>query len=176
MPNSRGVPSEQLRWISSAGGPLVMLPGSYLKQWQGVQNKSSGVSDYELACKAASFADNIQWRGIELLVFGDEPMATCVVDHDKMPLIARWRHAPDDVSAVRALTSAQVGNMVPIEHVRLRVVEPEQVIFDSGTPGPRVKDRLELTLKSGLYVVRTFCYEPSREMAFILHTFEQPAN
>src|SRR5689334_6022814 len=69
------VMDESMRWIASAGGPLVLLPKLLQPRWQG----TGGVpSDYEVACGVEGYAGVIEKAGWRILVLGDEPLQTAV--------------------------------------------------------------------------------------------------
>jgi Immunity protein 21 len=153
-----------------------MLPQSVVKKWQGVREKVRGASDYDFACKVTSRVGKIQWNGIEPIVLGDEPLATCLWYHGDRHVVARCVYAPDEASALRALKNTSFSSTSPVETLRVRFDEPAQVIFDAGAPGAQGVDQLKVTVKPGPYEIITIEHDPSAEIRLMLHVFEPLSN
>jgi hypothetical protein len=62
-------------WISSSGGPLVVLPKKELRAWRGAAH---GGGDHDLVCSVDNYAGVVDWGGQNVLFLGDEPHQTAV--------------------------------------------------------------------------------------------------
>ncbi|WP_257460858.1 immunity 21 family protein [Archangium lipolyticum] len=157
-------------WISSAGGPLVLLPKVLLPHWRGTYGVPS---DYERACGVEGYVGVIEKAGGEMLVLGDEPLQTAVSALDGRPCLVRWVYAPSPgvaESTVAAMVPAQLRG--PLESVAIRLEGSPLVLMDAGAPGEHPGDTLELELEPGAYRVHVYEFAPARDMKFLVYEFE----
>jgi hypothetical protein len=159
-----------MRWISSAGGPLVLLPKVSLPRWQG----TSGVpSDYDVACGVEGYLGVIEKAGYSLLVLGDEPLQTAVSRLNGKPCLVRWVYAPSPGAAETAVAAMlPVHLRGPLESVTLRIEGSPLVLMDAGATGEHPGDTLELELEPGAYRVHVYELAPAQDMKFLVHEFE----
>ena len=75
-------------WIATEGSPFVIVEQQYAHQWNGQE-------DYNAICSVTDYLGKIYIDNHVLLVMGDEPMATRIVNKDGAILIIRWKYAPD---------------------------------------------------------------------------------
>ncbi|WP_414640814.1 Imm21 family immunity protein [Archangium sp.] len=159
-----------MQWISSAGGPLVLIPKSLQPRWQG----TCGVpSDYEVACGVEGYAGVIEKEGSHVLVLGDEPLQTAVSRLNGRPCLVRWVYAPSPGVAESSMTAmAPLLLRGPMESVAIRVGSSPLVLMDAGAHGEHPVDTLEMELEPGSYVVHVYEFAPARDMKFLVHAFE----
>ncbi|MFE8598889.1 Imm21 family immunity protein [Archangium violaceum] len=159
-----------MQWISSAGGPLVLIPKSLQPRWQG----TCGVpSDHEMACGVEGYAGVIEKVGYQILVLGDEPLQTAVSRLNGRPCLVRWVYAPSPSvaeSSIAAMVPLHLRG--PLESVAIHVDSSPLVLMDSGAPGAHPGDTLELELEPGAYRVHVYEFAPARDMKFLVHAFE----
>lgn len=103
-----GAPSLVPTWITSLGGPLIVVPASALADWHG--SLESGLvladgdfrDDYDRACEIDGLAGvlAIGERGRHGLVLGDEPAMTCYLPERRAFL--RWLAADSEAGLFNA--------------------------------------------------------------------------
>lgn len=154
-------------WISSGGGPLVVLPKKELRAWRGAAH---GGGDYELACSVDDYAGVVDWGGQNVLVLGDEPHQTAVkVTHQGVVLI-RWMHSPDEASILKCLKSKEWG--APAEELEWVLRDAEHVLVDSAIDGNVVQDRIDVPLRAGKHKVSTYVVKPSPDVGAVIHDIQ----
>src|SRR5947209_6843792 len=99
---------DPMLWVSSEGGPLLLLPKSALDQWDGCTARHSGAhvhpeSDYQRACKIRSYIGLIRVGTVEAVVLG-EPMQTTWSSSPAHPgMLVQWMYADDERDVVHYL-------------------------------------------------------------------------
>jgi hypothetical protein len=157
--------NNRLRWICSAGGPLVLLQRSSLRHWQGVRG-----DDYEAAGAVSGYMGKLSRSGYDVLVLWGEPLQTALYQSKHETLLVRWSYAPDEQSVLDALTSLDESTITPLEQERVLIQDDEQFIIDAGAAGDEAEESLRLTLAPCDYLVKTLVYRPSDDIELILHT------
>jgi hypothetical protein len=159
-----------MRWISSAGGPLVLLPKVLLPRWRGTRGVPS---DYELACGVEGYEGVIEKAGCQILVLGDEPLQTAVSRLNGRPCLVRWVYAPSPgVAETAAANMAPAHLRGPLESAAIRMERSPLVLMDAGATGEHPGDTLELELEPGAYRVHVYELAPAEDMRFLVHAFE----
>ena len=87
-------------WIETSGSPFVIVEQQYAHQWKGQEN-------YNAICSVTDNLGKIYIDNHVLLVMGDEPMATRIVNKDGAILIIRWKYAPDYLTVEKLLENLQ---------------------------------------------------------------------
>jgi immunity protein 21 of polymorphic toxin system len=164
-----------MRWISTAGGPFVLLPASFLPNWRGVLSNPDGASsDYELACSVDGYVGVISKQGQQLLVLNDEPLETAFVRKTNRSYLVRWLYAPSEEAAEMLVQEMRDTDLKgPLEEVVLKLDAHSWVLMDAGAPGQRVNDNdtLRLELEPGTYSVRVHEFEPASDAKFLVLEF-----
>jgi hypothetical protein len=159
-----------MQWISSAGGPLILLPKALQQQWQGTYGVPS---DYEVACGVEGYAGVIEKVGCQILVLGDEPLETTASRLNGRPCLVRWVYAPSPGVAESSITAMGPLHLRgPLESVAIDIDGSPLVLMDAGAPGRHPGDTLELELEPGAYHVHVYEFAPARDMKFLVHAFE----
>ena len=100
-------------WIETSGSPFVIVEQQYAHQWKGQEN-------YNAICSVTDYLGKIYIDNHVLLVMGDEPMATRIVNKDGAILIIRWKYAPDYLTVEKLLENDIVTGAEPIEEVEVK--------------------------------------------------------
>ncbi len=90
--------------------------------------------NYNAICSVTDYLGKIYIDNHVLLVMGDEPMATRIVNKDGAILIIRWKYAPDYLTVEKLLENDIVNGIEPIEEVEVKWDSTELVLFDSLSP------------------------------------------
>ena len=101
-------------WIETSGSPFVIVEQQYAHQWKGQEN-------YNAICSVTDYLGKIYIDNHVLLVMGDEPMATRIVNKDGAILIIRWKYAPDYLTVEKLLENDIVTGAEPIEEVEVNL-------------------------------------------------------
>lgn len=155
----------KLHWISSVGGPLVLLDASVLEFWQGAEG-----DDYERACDVEGVVGTLKKDGHDILVLGDEPLETMYHRDGQEDYLVQWMYAPDEdavIKVLEAMPDALASEISP--PVEVCFAEGRQLLADAAFPGSRASDHLELSLTPGRYSVHTFDYKPSDDIHLVVH-------
>lgn len=155
-----------MRWIESNGGPLIAIPANALDYWMGATGASS--ADYGRACAVDDYVGLIQVGGTEALVLGDEPLRTTWLPDRAGGVIARWVFAPDEESAVAAITDLPPG-VTWSSSLEWEVAVSPVVLLDSAEKGTGLGTRLSMQLPPGRYRVETTRYSAAAETQLLLH-------
>jgi hypothetical protein len=178
-------------WVTSAGGPLMLLPENLLPYWEGINPPSDGrkieanfrwdptgpATDYDRACETCEMTGYINLLEVgsdHALVLGDMPMPTAwwPIPSIEGGLLVRWLFADNDNSVMQALKSLSIDAFQPAE-LAFNVTFPALTLFDSAWGGVEIhlypSETLTITLKEGLYGVSTLTYTPDSETSLVLH-------
>ena len=127
-------------WIETSGSPFVIVEQQYAHQWKGQEN-------YNAICSVTDYLGKIYIDNHVLLVMGDEPMATRIVNKDGAILIIRWKYAPDYLTVEKLLENDIVNGIEPIEEVEVKWDSTELVLFDSLSPYCEASVKVFLSLQ-----------------------------
>jgi hypothetical protein len=97
-------------WVTSLGGPLIVIPVSALNDWHGSAHAGLSTSggdtpdDYDRACEIDGLAAAISvgQKGKQGLVLADEPAMTCYLAQSRT--FVRWLAADSGTDLVNAAT------------------------------------------------------------------------
>ena len=119
-----------MKWVCSAGGPLILLHQSSLSAWRGVAG-----DDYGRACEVADWIDVLSVADVDALVIGDEPLrATWMELPGLIGGLIRWGAAPDEASLLcRAEQLVQDAQGWDARRL-FRSLGGTYYLFDSATP------------------------------------------
>jgi len=186
--------NDVLKWITSAGGPLVLLDEELATYWTGAgdddssslcdgetdtngrkENASKAPTDYERACSVTDYVGLLAVGPGQCVILGEEPMPTAWWPEldSGAGIIIRWRWAQDEQSALAAVRNSLRGNWSEGGPL-FRVLSGSLVLFDSACPGvdidcTRSGCLLTIALGKGHYEIRTLFCEPDDQTAMILH-------
>ncbi len=153
-----------MQWISSSGGPLVLMPRAAMSEWKGALGDGS---DYDLACSVEDYAGIIRWKSIDVLVLGDEPLQTAAQVTADQLILVRWMYAPDEESILECLDPDKWG--APVETLRWAVQEADCVLFDAGVEGASVQDKIEISMDTGAYRIATHVVKSLPDVGAVIH-------
>jgi hypothetical protein len=170
-----------MKWLRSAGGPLLFLPETLLKKWNGILDESGtdafepaggSSTDYDRACAATEYIELIPVGDGAGIILGDEPLPTTW----RPPADRRWgcfvcwawENAEESVAAAFARfaeSDFQATGLI------FNMACDRGVLFDSACPGNDVHkdDFLEIDLAHGSYEVQTGFTKHDGRNGLILH-------
>jgi len=157
-----------MRWLSSAGGPFVLLPYGLVHEWHGIMRNGS---DYRLACTVNGYAGLIAWRDRQVLVLNDEPLDTTIYVEPGRTMVLRWIYAPDASAIAAELPKLRTSEIPAGDVLELEVGSEPLILFDAAAEGARVTDTLSLSLEPGGYHIVSHIYAPNDELALVVHDF-----
>ncbi|BAY14152.1 Imm21 family immunity protein [Calothrix sp. NIES-2098] len=187
----------RLKWISSTGGPFVLIHTLDLNKWFGgysftteenkveIHLEGGGLvleedflnpqkTHYGKACEYPNLCRIIDLDGKQVIVLGDEPATTAWFPYadDSGGIFIRWIYANDEESILRSL------NGIPKKGwERNGIFNAKSSSFkliDSFSPGINIKDNesLAITLNPGNYELATLEYQPDISTHLRLHKLE----
>jgi hypothetical protein len=174
---------EDLEWVMSGGGPLIVLPAELLRYWGGIDPKADdSTSDYDRACGVGGYLGVLNVGTGSGLVLGDEPMQTAFLPSADGGTLIRWVYAENGKKVREAVCFAPVSIWSTTQH-RFTVRGARMLVFDAAYPGddhPRfqgqdVSPLLDLPIDSGEYRIETADYRPDEGTWLILHRLSRIA-
>lgn len=183
---------EKLKWVDSAGGPLILIGDKSVGLWSGILKRSAyltnvdegadnfldpGEADYGKACLIEDYLGLVKVDGDEVLVLGDEPMLTTFFFSQEKPVLARWCYGEDKEFIDNILLNINLSSIIQWEFaLTFNLTSDKQFLFDSACSksmiDKRQEDCLDINMKRGQYKLSTSVYEPDRKTKLILHKFE----
>ncbi len=176
-----------MRWITSEGGPLLLLDEEGLEMWGGVLGLLTGPpaqnswspggtpTDYDRACSIEGYIGSIAIGAKRGIVFGDEPMRTAWVPCEEASggTVVRWVFGESEDEFLGWV------DRVPEASFRsdglFEVLRPKLLMFDSAVAGRNVKKRpseyLSIELEPRSYAIETAVYQPDARTSMIVHRF-----
>jgi hypothetical protein len=182
-----------LKWIESAGGPLILISATSYNLWSGILKRSSYLdgkveeaddfldadeSDYGKACAVQDYLGVITVGNDTALVFGDEPMLTTVFySADDKVVVARWFYGEDEQSFDNYLKTIDLNLIDNWEFsLTVNLSSDEQYLFDSASDASMLDKEngefLILNIKQGEYKIWTSIYEPDDKTKLMLHKLD----
>ncbi|MBI3832252.1 MAG: hypothetical protein HY291_22205 [Planctomycetes bacterium] len=150
-------------WVSSSGGPLVLLPRSHIDWWYGADGPPGAKeTHYQLACsKGDLICSHIKLEnGESVIVLGDNPVdATWEPSKDGGTIIRQiCGNSEEDVMAI---AKDALNNFSYAGSFDFIFSEGEYVLGDSVNPAVDgdVGDNLKIAIPSGLYKISPFIVE-----------------
>lgn len=159
-----------MKWISSSGGPLILIPQSVVGSWKGIADGTTE-TDYVRACNVMDYIGIVECNGHEALVLGDEPLQATLWTEGENSAIVRWMYAPSETEIIECLRSPISAQ--PVESLSWISSGGIGILFDSALSGNSLPEHLSMPLKAGKYAVRTYVLKPSDEIGLIVHVFEE---
>jgi hypothetical protein len=155
-----------MQWITSAGGPLVLVPEGMAGEWRGAT--ADGL-DYDAACAVSDYAGIIRWHGADVLVLNDEPLATTSFVAAGRLMFLRWMYAPSEAAILDLLPG--IDQLLPpaCAETGLVLSSRSHALFDAGAPGDRVEPILRVEVEPGRYSVQTHVWKPNADIGLLVH-------
>lgn len=160
-------------WVSSNGGPLLLVPVAHLAEWRGTDAAPQDPgddpsSDYDRACAVATYAGVVPVGRSEGLVLGDEPNDTTWISLERGGILARWVYAEGSEQGEAALASIPPDLAWDLVGT-FRVTESPVELFDSAESGADpLGGRLRIPLAAGEYEIVRADYKPDADTWFQL--------
>jgi hypothetical protein len=180
-----------LRWIASAGGPLILLDERYLSAWLGSdqtddfdldapEEPSDRVTDYDRACAVAvdGYIGILAVDGGQAVVFGGEPMSTAWIPRAASEgiFVRSWyADVQDEERLVEHVASIDEEAWTPTGFT-LQVDGQPLLLFDaaySGLEAAEDAEHLTVALDAGRYAIESTILEPSQRAKWLVHRFRR---
>lgn len=163
-----------LKWLESAGGPLLLLEEHLLAHWHGAFSKSTQISttDYDRACNIDDYIGIIEVGSGYGIVLGEEPFSTAWLQlpNPHNSFLVRWVFAENEAAVIDALSELQETKWKKTG-AKIQFSNGKLVLFDSACKGTNIDDNLQIEISKGQYEVETLNYEPNEQTSIILHRF-----
>ena len=184
---------DRLKWIDSAGGPLILISDNSYKLWSGILKRSSYLdnkiedaddflnadeTDYGKACLVRDYLGVVNVGDDTALILGDEPLLTTVfASVDGRVVIARWYYGEDEELVVNNLKTIDLNSIDNWEFaMTFSLCSDKQYLFDSACSANVFdkgnKDCLSMNINQGNYKIWTSIYEPNDKTKLIIHKFD----
>ncbi len=166
------LPDQNMQYVSSLGGPRVMLPTSEIGLWIDKLGESPSPDEglYGLACSINEYCGIISPWGTPLLIFGDLPSDIIYVPGQYDGLLVRWVGA-DSLERLAAFATAEASADAWDETKEIEIVDKDMTIMDTCTYHDDDASRIQLAMRIGTYRLCSRYAESSDVMA-IIHRLE----
>jgi Immunity protein 21/DDE_Tnp_1-associated len=160
-----------LTWVTSLGGPLILVPESACHHWHGASN-ACPEDDYGRACAVNDYIGLIDVGPTRALVLHDDPAATTFLP--QYGVLVRTVAINPDVDVVAAVAEALPS--VAWEAPLLWLVGEPLILFDAVYHNAEVKpdQRLRINLVPGGYVVQAAYVELAGAHLILVRFARQP--
>ena len=171
--------ANQIKWISSSGGPLILMDRSLSSNWLGDSAHDSHpyldlVSDYDRACQVEDYLALIDVDKSKALVFGDLPSQTTKVSADSdLILLARWIWGENEDDIKHALQEFNVSQSWSDTGLSIQLKTHELIVFDSVFPGNEVENSIDIKTEPGTFNVYYVSYEPNEKTNLFMIKLER---
>ncbi len=165
---------KELKWISTLGGPLILMEHTALNAWRGDSDPESSsdeieTSDYERACSIEDYVGVIKVADSTALVLGDLPSQTAHVQiNTRTFLLVRWIWANDEEQVREILSGLSLEQDWSDTEANLTFPKGNLVLFDSVYDGESLSECLKIQVEPGNYHVSTRSYQPNKEINLFL--------
>jgi hypothetical protein len=156
-------------WIESKGGPLAVVPESWLGQWRGVAGPEP-ISHYQSACEVRDEIEVIRFDGHDTLILGDEPLPTFwQSEGDQGGILARVVYADSEEAAISAISEAAVDAALDSPTLTFSVDGPARLIDSADSGDQLFAGGISLNLQQGTYRVQTGFVDSGPEVRVLIH-------
>lgn len=156
-----------LKWISTLGGPLILMERRDLSFWRG-DDDYEDVSDYEMAGEITDYVGTVKFANRVALVF-PMPNETSVVVLDKQTLLLiRWIFADTEDQVKNELLAMDLEQPWVETGVAYQIEGGNLVLFDSVFRGADVREFIETNVEPGTYTVSTLSHQPNETLNLFL--------
>jgi|GEM_PF-2913627 len=167
------------KWVTSGGGPLMLLEERSLERWGGIFDPITGAADpdgagtdYARACQIDGYIGRILVDSVEAIVLTDEPTPTTwLLDSRGGGTFVRWMAGEDEREFLS--WAPKVPANILRSDGRFAVFHSKLVLFDTALAGRNVRtypqDYLEIDLKPGTYEIMTAYWEPDDRTWILVH-------
>jgi len=171
-------------WISSEGGPLLVLPRSLVPAWGGIDapddavpvfESGTFVTEYDRACAVDDYLGLIPVANGRGLVLGAEPMLTTWLPDAAHPdmggILVRWVYAESFDSVYQHL-QVLPPDLWSSSGLSFDVPDDLLCVFDATLSRDEVDSHyLPIHLVPHVYDLWTAEYQPEQRTSLILHRF-----
>ncbi|WP_428267165.1 Imm21 family immunity protein [Haliangium sp.] len=194
-PSGSGRPprSKGLVWISTDGGPMILMPRAALMAWGGVEPPRDGrviearapredpdrpACDYDRACEVEGVAAVIDVNERDALVVAGEALPTAWIPHDRGGVLVRVAEATRTRAELEAHLRAVVERdgvpWQPLDGQLLRCGEPGWLLFDASCPGWEIELSAAVKLAPGRYRLAVATHRDSVAVVHLLQVARPP--
>lgn len=162
--------ANNVRWIESGGGPLLLAAASLMDAWSGIEpsDRNDASTDYARACLIDGEIGTISIGSEQGIVFGDEPDRTTIFEENSKILVLRWRWAESESHLLSKLFKEM--HLINFKSSGVFITTPgEHWLFDSACPGQDVREHLTVTLDAQRNHLETALFQPDEETCALVH-------
>ena len=166
------LPDRDMQYVSSLGGPRVMLPTSDIVRWIDELGTSPTPDNglYGLVCSISEYCGIISPWGTPLLIFGDDPSDIFYLADENDGLLVRWVGA-ESFERLAAFAIAEASTDSWDEEIEIEIVAEAMTIMDTCAVHNDDARRIDLAMRIGTYKLYSRYAESSDVMA-IIHRLE----
>ena len=160
----------KLVWISTLGGPLILMQQDALNDWKGDLGykeppDSEFISDYDRACAVKEYVEILQVGDSVALVLGDLPSHTTYVQiNPKIFLLIRWIGAENEDHVLGALRDFDLEQSWIDTGIVISFGSGDLILFDSVYAGNEMTEFLKIKTEPGDFRVSTLSYHPDETL------------
>ncbi len=170
---------EECDWISTNGGPLLIISSSLVPLWRGNETTRDHnlKTDYDRACQVSGYIGTVDVAHGQAVVCGEQPfMSTWWHESASEGMIVRWVCADGEDDITSLLSNKDVIDWED-DFTIFNNFSDSIHIMDSSRSGFDTEDKLVVLLNRGIYKIETCLLNLNPRLEFILHRFslQQPS-
>jgi hypothetical protein len=165
-------PTTGMQYVSSLGGPRVMLPTSDVGRWNDELGESPTPDDglYRIACSIDRYCGVISPWDTPLLIFGDDPSDIYFLPEQHDGLFFRWIGA-DSIEQLAAFAIDTANGDSWDEMTPFTIVDPHMTLMDACAFADDSVPRIHMKLRIGSYTIRSR-YAETPDVIAVVHRLE----
>jgi len=169
----------EVKWIRSAGGPLICVEDALASSWHGTDliaksDIAHSETDYARACHVRDYLGTVEILGGSALILGDMPLETTVWRTsfgDTFIVRLFYMDPGTDVTRLLGLIDEEALS-APDESIIFRIKTGSMVLFDSAISGAdEKKEAISFGVSTGTYRIVTKVINPDSRTSFLIHKF-----
>jgi frataxin-like iron-binding protein CyaY len=163
-----------MKWVNSAGGPLLFLNENHLSIWSGAIGDPQSQSDYYRACLIDDLIGSINVGEGLGIILNDSPMQTTWLPSkiNGQGYLIRWKYAKNESSVIQYLEEIP-QSIFHSENITFTASCARIILFDAALSGITYSkgEFLEIIMDIGDHQIETGIFEPDSETSLVIHKF-----
>lgn len=162
-----------LRWISSLGGPLILMERAALPSWSGDLASETHpwmdrVSDYDRAGEIEDYVGILNVDHHKALVLSMPDQTSYVSVNPRAFLLIRWIGADSEEMVLNTLRELDLDQPWIDTNAQIHFESGELALFDSVYAGSEITDSLNIRTDPGDYNISILSYRPTAQIDLLL--------
>jgi hypothetical protein len=140
-------------WLETEGSPFIIIEEIDLMKWDSINN-------YKIICTAKNYAEKMNIKNKDILVFGDEAMPLKLINYGDEIIIFRWVYAPDEITVEETIKTLNYKMIPIIETVSINWNTNNLALFDAIKDNNEIENEyIKINTKNKKWEINTMEYK-----------------